>query len=241
VKKNNDKLKLKVKNKNRSKSDNIALKALNKSRQDFNSCMSVFSSAIKTRTNSDDSSAFIVAGLGQNTSEEHEKLQIIIDSGASCHLVKSRNAFRRISIREKIRIRGVAGVSWGCIGILKPNIFGRSIRAVYFPELPVEALISVTKLKLEGWEVRFSPLGDTAKHLITGALVKLNCNSSGLPSIESLGTESNCKSESGFVCTNIGEAIDTFSVSQLIESMAPQTRKSVGVAGRKRKRGGEKT
>ena len=191
-----------------------------------------------------DHHAFIIAGLGSGSSNncssaEKEKLRTIIDSGASVHLIKDRSAFRKISIREKVRIKGVSGASWGYIGILKPNIFGQRTRAVYFPDLPVAALISVAKLKSEGWEVRFSPLGDSARHLVSGALINLESNSNGLPSIKSLGTESNCYSESGFVCTSIGDVVDSFNVQQLTSSMSPQTRKAVAVAGRRRKRGGQ--
>ena len=179
--------------------------------------------------------SFIIAGLGEQEKDQalQDKVKAIIDSGASTHLVQNRAAFQSISIRDKVRIRGVAGVSFGYRGVLKPTIFGRRISAVYYRDLPVPALISVSKLVSQGWAVTFSPEGAHASHAISGALVKFFDND-GLPCISSLVTETSC----GFSYSTIDDESKVFSVEQLVKTLSPSVRKAIVVKSRKRRRGG---
>ena len=108
---------------------------------------------------------------------------VIMDSGTLYHINKSKSDFQRIS-DTKIRIKGVSGGAYGYRGWLKPSEIGINIEAIWFPDLPVHALLSVEGLKLHGWETHFLIKGNILRNRTTGAQISMCTDKvTNLPSI----------------------------------------------------------
>ena len=106
--------------------------------------------------------------------------EIVIDSGTTKHLSSRLSDFVSFT-GDRVRVRGVSGASYGKLGIFKRNILGEGVLGIYLPELPVGLLISTNGVKQRGWEVKFSPNGDSMTELVTGRQVQLSTSSTGLP------------------------------------------------------------
>ena len=70
------------------------------------------------------------------------------------------------------------------MGILHRNILGHNITAVYFPELPVEMLVSTQGLKSNHWETHFMVSGDYIQNVKTGRILSVETSANGLPTID---------------------------------------------------------
>jgi len=70
------------------------------------------------------------------------------------------------------------------MGILHRNILGHNITAVYFPELPVEMLVSTQGLKANHWETHFMVSGDYIQNVKTGRILSVETSANGLPTID---------------------------------------------------------
>ena len=125
------------------------------------------------------------------------------------HIIRDKNAFRQLT-GQKIRIRGVNGISSGEIGYLHDCVLGVCVRAVHLPSLPVGALISVRGLKASRWEILFSPNGDRLTNLNTGAFISLTETKSGLPSIPTLKlfAKESEDEDDGLICTPADEPVN---------------------------------
>ena len=182
--------------------------------------------------------------IGTSTEEEQDKYsQMVIDSGASAHIVRDDHNFEKIDMRSRIRIKGVAGIDYGYMGTLKETVFGKGLRAIWFDKLPVAALISVRRLILNGWSVSFSATENKARHIATGAVVKFAQTKNGLPSLTSLMAERSTDIHEGYFISPIDEEKFVGSVvAEDVDKTLPHVaRKGVAVAGRRRKRGPKET
>ena len=106
--------------------------------------------------------------------EANKDCSIILDSGTTTHIARDKDDFKAIS-NERVRIRGVTGVSVGFKGILKENELGNSIPAIYFKDLPVRMLLSAVALKYSGWHTELGnpQYGDRSTDLRTGDIVPI--------------------------------------------------------------------
>ena len=108
---------------------------------------------------------------------------IVLDSGTLFHINKSKQDFLRIT-DTKIRMRGISGGAYGYKGYLKPSPLGLNIESIYFPQLPVNALLSVEGLKKHGWEIHFLIAGNIMRNRTTGAQIPMCTDEvTNLPSI----------------------------------------------------------
>ena len=64
--------------------------------------------------------------------------QLILDSGTALHIIKNKARFREIT-GKTVRIKGVSGTTSGQIGYLQDCVLGKGVKALYLPQLPVEA------------------------------------------------------------------------------------------------------
>ena len=94
-----------------------------------------------------------------NNNWESGQSSLIIDSGTTWHVFKDKNKFKHIS-DKRVVIKGINGRSNGFTGTLKSNKLGNNISAVWYDDLPVDALISPEGLKIHGWNTIFSLNGD---------------------------------------------------------------------------------
>ena len=108
---------------------------------------------------------------------------VIMDSGTMYHISRNKNDFCNIT-NERIRITGIAGGSFGYHGYLKQSALGMNIQAIYYKDLPVEALISLEKLKEQGWETELKMHENAIVNIHTGAKILMKkCPQTGLPII----------------------------------------------------------
>ena len=112
--------------------------------------------------------------LGSTTKDA--SLSVVVDSGSVSHLVKSEDAFKTIDKQSRVKIKGVNGLSCGFRGILKTSILGRNMEAIWFEDLPTNALISTEGLKAMGWETYFKLTGDCLRHAHSGQTIKVEKN-----------------------------------------------------------------
>lgn len=162
---------------------------------------------------------------------------LVIDSGTSLHIVRDKSEFEHLT-DQTINIKGVTGVSVGTVGFLRDSVLGKNIKAIYFPGLPVAALISVRGLKSANWMVCFGrpEKGDYLLHFPTGTFVSLTSTNTGLPSLKALTLANSTTSfksedgETGLVCTPIGGEpgdFESYNSQELLSSVPRHLRSSI--------------
>ncbi|MDP7555893.1 MAG: hypothetical protein QGF31_06895, partial [Nitrospinota bacterium] len=141
------------------------------------------------------------------TQTEFKETPIILDSGTVHHINRNKHDFSSISNR-KVRIKGVAGTSAGLMGVLKPSVLGINIPAVYFKDLPIDCLISVEGLKLNGWETHFNIEQNLVRNRRTGVVLYPETNKvTRLPTLKlSFSQEANeLPPDVSFLCSPCNE------------------------------------
>ena len=130
-------------------------------------------------------------------------VNVIVDSGTTYHLAKEKGNFKKIS-NKTVSIRGVNGLSKGYWGVLRPSQLGYNIPAIYFPEMPVNMLISTQGLKRDGWETYFTLEGDMLTNRKSGTMLPLvNGQSNNLPTLNLHFSDeySDDDEECAYICT----------------------------------------
>ena len=118
------------------------------------------------------------------TNNQKLEATLIVDSGTVHHLYRNRDDFANIT-NERVRIRGVSGISYGLRGTLKPSPLGKNIPAIWYKDLPVDGLLSTTGLKANGWETFFLIGCDMLRHIRSGQTINLHQNpQTRLPSLQ---------------------------------------------------------
>ena len=118
-----------------------------------------------------------------NLSQDTRESSLIVDSGTLFNIHRNKDDFCRIT-DQRIRISGVAGGSYGYRGFLKPSELGIGIEAIWFKDLPVNALLSVEGLKKDYWETLFLLHTNVMRNKRTGSHIYMSkCKVTNLPSI----------------------------------------------------------
>ena len=94
----------------------------------------------------------------------------------------------------------------GFRGTLQDCALGSGLPAIWFPDLPVEGLLSFTGFKRDDWETSFKLSGDRIRNYYSGAVIPLKTVPTGLPVLDlefkndSENDDTQSDSEFGFVC-----------------------------------------
>ena len=184
---------------------NNADPSTNKLKKELRKTLSAKARRILARIKQKENEIIDLKEVFYGTSQEDLPKSIIVDSGTVMHISRSKENFRTVSDKQ-IRIRGVAGTSKGHVGVLKPSVLGENLKAILFPDLPVECLLSTEGLKRIHWETHFTEKRDYLQNNRTLAEIDLTKNERNLPSFDLKFFESAEELEGGaFLCSPCDE------------------------------------
>ena len=161
-------------------------------------------------------------------------VQVVADSGTTYHITRDKCNMSSIS-SQTVNIRGVGGSGRGYKGFLKPSVLGAGIPAIWFPDLPLQMLLSVDGLKRDMWETHFTLDGDYLTNRRHGTVLPMHKGPTGLPVLDVKFEDSEFEAEEcGFVCT----PCDPQDAAEVEEDMRPKRlRKSTVLAAPRRRAG----